>query len=393
MNRTRRTVVAGVLAGVAGAMLVVLPAPAAYAHGGLTYPATRTYACYVDGLQGGQGGDLNPTNAACRAAWQTGDRYAFWNWFGNLISDNAGRHRERIPDGQLCGPTAPFSSFNAARTDWPVTDVQANATVTLRYNAWAPHPGTWYQYVTRDGFNPAQPLRWSDLEATPFNQVTNPPLNGSGPHGAEYTWQAQLPNKTGRHIIYSVWQRSDSPEAFFNCSDVNFGGGGPTDPPPPPPPPPPPTSCAVNYTTPSQWNNGFTADVRVTNTGTNPVHGWTVRWTFPSGQRVTGHWNSTIVQTGADATASNAAWNSSIPPGSSVTFGFQGSHTGTNTPPTSFTACQASAASSVASGLFDRVLASMRAFLSHDALHAGRTPDYDAQHDRDVHGAHQQHHG
>ncbi|WP_328796398.1 lytic polysaccharide monooxygenase [Halosaccharopolyspora lacisalsi] len=29
-------------------------------------------------------------------------------------------------------------------------------------------------------------------------------------------------SKSGRHIIYSVWQRSDSPEAFYNCSDVLF---------------------------------------------------------------------------------------------------------------------------------------------------------------------------
>lgn len=251
-----------------------------------------------------------------------------------------------------------------------MTGVTAGATVTLRYNAWAPHPGTWYQYVTRDGFNPSQPLRWSDLEAAPFDQITNPPLNGSGPHGAEYTWTARLPNKSGRHIIYSVWQRSDSPEAFFNCSDVNFGGST-TGPPPPPPPPPPPTSCAVNYTMPSNWNNGFVADVRVTNTGTNPVHGWTVRWSFADGQRVTGYWNSTIVQTGASATASNAPWNSSIPPGGSITFGFQGSHTGINTAPTQFIACQPASAqvATGSTGLMARMLSSLGNFLSHRDLH------------------------
>ena len=31
--------------------------------------------------------------------------------------------------------------------------------------------------------------------------------------------------KTGRHIIYSVWTRSDSAETFYNCSDVVFDGG------------------------------------------------------------------------------------------------------------------------------------------------------------------------
>lgn len=38
-----------------------------------------------------------------------------------------------------------------------------------------------------------------------------------------------MPAKSGRHLVYSIWQRSDSPEAFYTCSDVVFGedsGGG-----------------------------------------------------------------------------------------------------------------------------------------------------------------------
>ncbi|WP_145503569.1 lytic polysaccharide monooxygenase, partial [Streptomyces sp. CFMR 7] len=33
---------------------------------------------------------------------------------------------------------------------------------------------------------------------------------------------------TGRHIVYKVWQRHDSPEAFYGCSDVAFGTATPT---------------------------------------------------------------------------------------------------------------------------------------------------------------------
>ncbi|MDP9641068.1 chitin-binding protein [Actinopolyspora lacussalsi] len=194
----------------------------AQAHGGFTYPKTRTYACYVNGLEGGQGGDLAPTNPACAEAIERGGKTALWNWFGNLISDVGDNHRERIPDGKLCGPTETFDAYNMARTDWPTTTMPAGETVTLRYNAWAAHPGTWYQYVTKDSWDPSEPLAWSDLEPEPFNTVTNPPINGSGPHGDEYTWQAELPDKNGRHLIYSIWQRSDSPEAFYNCSDVIF---------------------------------------------------------------------------------------------------------------------------------------------------------------------------
>ncbi|PTL83731.1 lytic polysaccharide monooxygenase [Vitiosangium sp. GDMCC 1.1324] len=233
---------------------VLVPMGDALAHGGMTYPATRTYACYLDGKAGGQGGDLQPTNPACIAAVAEGGKNPLWNWFGNLISNAAGRHREIIPDGKLCGPTPLFDAYNMAHADWPSTQLEAGSTITLRYNAWAPHPGTWYQYVTRDGWDPSQPLKWSDLEPAPFNTVTNPPINGSGPEGPEYTWSAQLPaGKSGRHIIYSIWQRSDSAEAFYNCSDVVFDNGEPDT--EAPTAPGTPTASGVTGTTAQlQWS-------------------------------------------------------------------------------------------------------------------------------------------
>ena len=48
-------------------------------------------------------------------------------------------------------------------------------------------------------------------------------------------------------------------------------------------------------------------------------------------------------QSGSAVTVKNAAWNGSIPAGGNQQFGFNGSHTGTNTAPSSFslngTAC------------------------------------------------------
>ncbi|WP_330274810.1 lytic polysaccharide monooxygenase [Lentzea sp. NBC_00516] len=203
--------------------LLVQTGGTAVAHGSMVWPGSRTYLCYEDGRAGSGGGDIQPTNPACAAAVAQGGKQPLWDWFGNLISNAAGRHREIIPDGNLCGPTTKYAAYNLTRADWPTTQVQANSSVTFRYNAWAPHPGTWEQYVTKDGFDVTKPLKWSDLESAPFDKVTNPPLaNG------EYAWQARLPNKSGRHVIYSLWQRSDSPEAFYSCSDVVFGGGSGT---------------------------------------------------------------------------------------------------------------------------------------------------------------------
>ncbi|WNV88169.1 lytic polysaccharide monooxygenase [Umezawaea sp. Da 62-37] len=220
--RFKRIVALGAaVIGVAGFTTIVMPSGTALAHGSMTFPQSRTYSCYQDGQAGSGGGDLNPTNPACVQAVAIGGKQPLWDWFGNLISQAAGKHREIIPDGHLCGPTTKYDAYNLARGDWPSTTLQANSTITMKYNAWAPHPGTWDQYVTKDGFDVNQPLKWSDLDQTPFNSVTNPAL-ASG----EYSWSARLPNKTGRHVIYSIWQRSDSPEAFYSCSDVVFSGGG-----------------------------------------------------------------------------------------------------------------------------------------------------------------------
>ena len=41
-----------------------------------------------------------------------------------------------------------------------------------------------------------------------------------------YTFRLALPEREGRAILYLVWQRSDSPEAFYGWSDVPLGHAG-----------------------------------------------------------------------------------------------------------------------------------------------------------------------
>jgi endoglucanase len=93
--------------------------------------------------------------------------------------------------------------------------------------------------------------------------------------------------------------------------------------------------CQVAYSTPSQWQGGFTANVAVTNLG-DPVNGWQLTWTWPSGQQVTHAWNATVTASGSQATATNASYNATIATNGTVSFGFNGSWSGSNTPPTSF---------------------------------------------------------
>ena len=97
---------------------------------------------------------------------------------------------------------------------------------------------------------------------------------------------------------------------------------------------PPPASCRVAYAA-SSWGTGFTAGVRITNTGTSPLT-WTLGFAFASGQRVTQGWSATWTQTGSAVTATGMPWNATLAPGASTDIGFNGSHSGTNPSPTAF---------------------------------------------------------
>ncbi|MEU4762894.1 cellulose-binding domain-containing protein [Actinosynnema sp. NPDC023794] len=95
--------------------------------------------------------------------------------------------------------------------------------------------------------------------------------------------------------------------------------------------------CDVDYDITDQWRSGFGARVTVTNLG-DPLSGWTLEWTFTAGQRVTSEtWNGVFTQSGSTVRVKNASHNGSVPTGRSVSVGFNGTWSGSNPAPTSFT--------------------------------------------------------
>ncbi|MFF8412337.1 lytic polysaccharide monooxygenase [Streptomyces omiyaensis] len=206
---SRRT--AAVLTASAAVALAGLTAVPAHAHGSMTDPVSRVAACYAEGPE-------SPSSAACKAAVAASGTQAFYDWNAVNIANAAGQHRQLIPDGKLCSAgNDKYRGLDLARADWPASKL-ASGKHTFRYKGTAPHKGSFALYVTKDGYDPSKPLKWSDLEAQPFVTVTDP-----GMQNGDYVFQGTVPKKSGRHLIYSVWQRSDSPEAFYTCSDVVFG--------------------------------------------------------------------------------------------------------------------------------------------------------------------------
>ncbi|MET7292838.1 lytic polysaccharide monooxygenase [Streptomyces griseoloalbus] len=213
MSARRKAAVAAV--GLVPLALTGLSAAPASAHGSMGDPVSRVSQCFAEGPE-------SPKSAACQAAVAAGGTQALYDWNGVRIGDAGGRHQELIPDGKLCSAgNEAFKGLDLARADWPATGVSSGS-YTFKYRVTAPHKGTFQVYITKPGYDPSQPLAWDDLDlANPVATSTDPAASGGF-----YTFTGALPERSGKQLLYAVWQRSDSPEAFYSCSDVTFGGSG-----------------------------------------------------------------------------------------------------------------------------------------------------------------------
>src|ERR1700754_2984770 len=73
----------------------------------------------------------------------------------------------------------------------------------------------------------------------------------------------------------------------------------------------------------SQWDDGYVASYVVRNSGATTAKGWTVQFSLPAGDSVTGLWNGVLTKQGNQFTVRNDDWNGTLSPGSSTDFGFQ----------------------------------------------------------------------
>jgi cellulose 1,4-beta-cellobiosidase len=92
--------------------------------------------------------------------------------------------------------------------------------------------------------------------------------------------------------------------------------------------------CTVTYSA-NSWNNGFTANLSVTNLG-DAVSSWTLEFDYAGNQQVTQAWSATVTQSGKHVTAKNAGFNGTLATNASTSFGFNASYSGTNDAPTAF---------------------------------------------------------
>ncbi|WP_028663273.1 lytic polysaccharide monooxygenase auxiliary activity family 9 protein [Saccharomonospora halophila] len=190
----------------------------ASAHGSVTDPPSRVYGCYERWGEDHLSAEMAERDPMCHQAWQA-DPKAMWNWNGLYRNGVDGEHRGAIPDGQLCsgGRTQDgrYAAFDAVG-EWKAAERDNTFSVTVRDGAR--HGADYYRvYITRPGFDPTiHPLTWKDLrvvrEVGPVGKVEN------------FTFEVNAGERTGRHIVYTIWKAAHMDQTYYLCSDVRFTG-------------------------------------------------------------------------------------------------------------------------------------------------------------------------
>ncbi|MBG0562191.1 lytic polysaccharide monooxygenase [Actinoplanes aureus] len=201
----RRLAIAGLLA---AATVPALPSPA-LAHGAPMTPISRNAACAGNGTERGA--------AACEAALKATNN--FLGAYDNIrLAGVNGDDKSRVPDGKLCSAGIDaYRGLDLARDDFPATEVRSGQRLAVSYRGTIPHQGSFRVYLTRPGYSPEKKLSWDDLGSEPLADIKDPPLTDGA-----YRMRVKLPERTGRHILYVVWETSSTPDTYYSCSDLVF---------------------------------------------------------------------------------------------------------------------------------------------------------------------------
>ena len=196
----------------------------ALAHGSMAVPLSRVYNGFLEGPR-------DPESAAVAAAIEVGGTQPFYDW-NEVVNFFEGTpqyqadvpYHQFIPDGQIAsGGNPKYAGLDLVRDDWPTTPISAGP-MELQWYVTTPHdPSVFHAWITSADWNPSMPLNWAQLEELPLGPVMF--------EGMTYSFDTLIPARTGKHVIYVVWQRIDpAGESFHSVSDVDFGSGTPACP-------------------------------------------------------------------------------------------------------------------------------------------------------------------
>ncbi|MEE2907781.1 MAG: lytic polysaccharide monooxygenase [Planctomycetota bacterium] len=296
-------------------LTVLIPAASALGHGSMGYPVSRTY-------NGFQEGPENPISDAVRDAVECGGAQPLYDWHEvvNFFPGTADYQRDvpynqHIPDGRLASAdNDKYACFDAARDDWPATEMTSGPTQLVWAAAVVHNPSVFRVWLTTDDWNPSSDLNWGQMVELDVEDVA---LVGN-----EYFINVDLPERTGRHVLYCIWQRLDPVgEGFYSASDVIFveDDGNDDDDDNDDSEPQGPDSASISLV--NSWDGSWQGEVIIENSfGDLSMLNWTIEW--DGGPDIINLWDATSTTDGNHTIVQGEAWNSFIPSGGSSSFGF-----------------------------------------------------------------------
>jgi hypothetical protein len=244
-----------------------------------------------------------------------------------LFSDSTSTRRSRPMVEILEGRLAPATVNFAVTQDWG-SGFQAGVTVT-----GGPGAAAVSNWRLEFDYTPTISDIW---DATVLSHVGNHYIIGSA------GWNSTLApgGIVSFGFVAGPGNTTAQPSSYL-LNGVPLGGTTPApapapSPSPAPAPTPTPTpSGSFQFSVVSDWGSGFTGNVTATNSTGTALNNWSLG--FDSAGQISSIWNATITShVGNHYVVQNAGWNSTIPAGGSVSFGFNGSPGGGAAVPTNF---------------------------------------------------------
>ena len=120
---------------------------------------------------------------------------------------------------------APLNEQSLGR--WSKNNLRAGS-YTFQWQFTAPHVSRDIRYwITKANWNPNAPITRAQFEAQPFcqfNYDNKPPVPSTS---VRANHPCTLPQRSGYHLILSVWDVADTTNSFYSVMDANFDAGPP----------------------------------------------------------------------------------------------------------------------------------------------------------------------
>lgn len=126
-----------------------------------------------------------------------------------------------VPDGQIASAGGVFPKLDEQSADrWAKVPISSGP-YAFEWTLTAAHAtANWDYYITKEGWDPNDPLERSDFEL--FCSIDD---NGKRPDFT-VTHNCDIPDRSGYHVIFAYWEVYDTANAFYQVIDVTFDGEG-----------------------------------------------------------------------------------------------------------------------------------------------------------------------